>query len=89
MDGFGISVAVLPDLNADGTPDLAVGAWGHDSLGLFENGRVYVELLDPTQFLSQRPRPPIPASSVSRSQKAARPSFYSVFRGRIDLEDHD
>ena len=43
-DQFGIDVAVVGDVNADGVKDLAIGAWGHDAGGA-NTGRVYVYVM--------------------------------------------
>jgi hypothetical protein len=88
QDGFGISIAPLSDVNGDGAPDLAVGAWGYDGAAGFETGKVYVELLDPAQFLMVQPRGRI-VRPQSKTLESDRPSFLPVFRGRIDLENED
>jgi len=44
-DQFGISLAPLGDLNNDGNPDLAVGAFGDDDGGS-DHGAVYILFLD-------------------------------------------
>ncbi len=45
-DRFGRSVAALPDMNGDGTHDIAVGATGDDDAG-FDTGCVYILFLGP------------------------------------------
>jgi Ca2+-binding RTX toxin-like protein len=40
-DGAGVSVAFAPDTNADGWPDLLVGAWRTDHLGRGDGGSMY------------------------------------------------
>ena len=44
-DGFGRSLAALGDLNGDGVPDLAVGAYG-DGTGVTSRGAVYVQFMN-------------------------------------------
>ena len=46
VDRFGISVAVLGDLDGDGTPDLAIGAEGDDDGGT-NRGAVWMLFLEP------------------------------------------
>ncbi len=51
-DLFGTAVAAIGDLNHDGVPDLAIGAFG-DSTGGAQRGAVYVGLLQPGGTLGQ------------------------------------
>ena len=46
FDNFGSSVAGIGDLDRDGVPDLAAGAWGDDAGG-FNTGAVHVMFLNP------------------------------------------
>lgn len=46
-DNFGTSVASVGDVNGDGHPDVAVGAWGSNAAGL-DAGRAYVFFGGPT-----------------------------------------
>ena len=44
-DFFGSSVAALGDVDGDGTPDIAVGAWGEDGTGGSATGALYILFL--------------------------------------------
>lgn len=52
-DDFGVSIAVLGDLNQDGTPDIGVGAPGDDD-GNIDIGAVWIILLNPNGTVRQR-----------------------------------
>ncbi len=51
-DYFGSSIANIGDLNGDGTPDIAVGAWGDDSASGNDVGTVHVMFIDAPPIIS-------------------------------------
>src|SRR5262245_1577188 len=61
---FGISLAALGDLDGDGAPDLAVGAY-HDEDGSEEAGAVWIVDLDPSAVRNGSGRNPLSLSQTS------------------------
>jgi hypothetical protein len=83
---FGIALAPLGDINADGFLDLAVGAGTYDRIGVTDAGRIYILRSNNTPLPVEPPPPPAPppvvaaAASGRALELVATPSL--VARGR-------